>query len=104
MRSLLYFWRSHLAVMLGAVVACAVLTGALIVGDSVRGSLSDQVLDRLGEVDQAVVSDSFVRKELAEDLAALAGKGTRRGTSGVASGLRIEPVVSIRGSVVHRAE
>ncbi|MCP4202569.1 MAG: ABC transporter permease [bacterium] len=95
MRGLIHFWRSHLAVTIGAAVACAVLTGALIVGDSVRGSLSDLVLDRLGEVDQAVVSDGFIRSELAEDLAAQAGDGT-------ASGLRIEPAISVRGSVRHR--
>ncbi|MCH7664508.1 MAG: ABC transporter permease [Acidobacteria bacterium] len=98
MKSLLYFWRSHLAVTLGAAVACAVLTGALIVGDSVRGSLSDLVLDRLGEVDQAIVSDSFVRSELAGDLASIAAKGAREG----ADHLRVEPIISIRGSVIHR--
>ena len=34
-RSLSYFWRIQLAVLLGAAVATAVLTGALLVGDSV---------------------------------------------------------------------
>ena len=38
-RSLIHFWRINLAVLLGAAVATAVLTGALLVGDSVRGSL-----------------------------------------------------------------
>lgn len=91
MRGLLYFWRAHLAVTLGAAVACAVLTGALIVGDSVRGSLAGLVLDRLGEVDQAVVSTSFVRPGLARDL------------TEQAPDLRAEPIILLRGSVTHRS-
>lgn len=87
MRGLVHFWRSHLAVTLGAAVACAVLTGALIVGDSVRGSLRDLVLDRLGSVDQAVVSESFIRASLTEDL------GDQEPS------LTIEPAISMRGSV-----
>ena len=67
-RSLSYFWRIQLAVLLGAAVATAVLTGALLVGDSVRGSLRDLTLDRLGRIDYALVSERFFRKELATDL------------------------------------
>ncbi len=67
-RSLSYFWRIQLAVLLGAAVATAVLTGALLVGDSVRGSLRDLTLDRLGRIDYALVSDRFFREDLATDL------------------------------------
>ncbi len=67
-RSLIYFWRIQLAVLLGAAVATAVLTGALLVGDSVRGSLRDLTLDRLGRIDYALVSERFFREELAIDL------------------------------------
>ena len=67
-RSLNYFWRIQLAVLLGAAVATAVLTGALLVGDSVRGSLRDLTLDRLGRIDYALVSERFFREELATDL------------------------------------
>ncbi|MCI0692337.1 FtsX-like permease family protein [candidate division KSB1 bacterium] len=63
--SLLYFWRINLAVLLGAAVATAVLTGALLVGDSVRGSLRDLTLERLGKIDHALVSDKFFRQQLA---------------------------------------
>ena len=38
-RSLVHFWRTNLAVILGVAVATAVIGGALIVGDSVRASL-----------------------------------------------------------------
>ena len=67
-RSLSYFWRIQFAVLLGAAVATAVLTGALLVGDSVRGSLRDLTLDRLGRIDYALVSERFFREELAADL------------------------------------
>lgn len=67
-RSLSYFWRIQLAVLLGAAVATAVLTGALLVGDSVRGSLRDLTLNRLGRIDYALISERFFREELATDL------------------------------------
>ena len=67
-RSLIHFWRIHLAVLLGTAVATAVLTGALLVGDSVRGSLRDLTLDRLGRIDYALVSEQFFREELTADL------------------------------------
>lgn len=68
LRSLTYFWRINLAVALGIAVATAVLTGALIVGDSVRGSLKDLSLSRLGKIDHALVSERFFRARLASDL------------------------------------
>ncbi len=54
--------------MLGVAVATAVLTGALIVGDSVRGSLRDLSLSRLGKIDHALVSGRFFRASLGRDL------------------------------------
>src|SRR5262249_44093847 len=49
----------------------AVLTGALLVGDSVRGSLRSLVLERLGRIDYALVSEKFFREDLAHDLNAV---------------------------------
>ena len=46
--SLLYYWRTNLAVAAGVVAGTAVLTGALLVGDSMKGSLRHLALDRLG--------------------------------------------------------
>lgn len=68
LRSLLHHRRINLAVALGVMAATAVLTGALIVGDSVRGSLRDLTLDRLGKIDEVLVSDRFFRAELAAEL------------------------------------
>lgn len=67
-RSLVFHRRIHLAVALGVAAATAVLTGALLVGDSVRGSLRDLALDRLGEIDQILVAPHFFRAELADEL------------------------------------
>ena len=52
-QSITHYWRINLAVLLAAAVATAVLTGALLVGDSVRGSLRDLTLERLGNIDGA---------------------------------------------------
>ncbi len=67
-RSLTHFWQIHLAVVLGAAVATSVLSGALLVGDSVRGSLRNLSLERLGRIDDILVSTRFFRSELATDL------------------------------------
>ena len=69
-RSLIHYRRLHLAVLLASAVATAVLTGALLVGDSVRGSLRDLTLERLGKIDHALVAQRFFREELSADLAA----------------------------------
>jgi ABC-type antimicrobial peptide transport system permease subunit len=68
--SLRHHWRIHIAVALGVAAATAVLTGALIIGDSVRGSLRHLVLDRLGKIDELLLLDRFFRQEMAADLAA----------------------------------
>jgi ABC-type lipoprotein release transport system permease subunit len=69
-RGLVYHWRTNLAVVLGVATAVAVLAGALLVGDSVRGSLRDLVLQRLGRTDHLVISTGFFREQLAADLEA----------------------------------
>jgi ABC-type antimicrobial peptide transport system permease subunit len=66
--SLRYHFRIHAAVALGVLVATAVLTGALLVGDSMRGSLRHLTLDRLGNIDELLVVDRFFRSELAREL------------------------------------
>ena len=53
-RSLRFHWRGHLGVLLGAAVGSAALIGALVVGDSVRLSLRELALQRLGDVAYAM--------------------------------------------------
>jgi ABC-type antimicrobial peptide transport system permease subunit len=67
-RGLRFHWRVHCAVALGVAAATAVLTGALIIGDSVRGSLRQLALDRLGRIDEMLIVDRFFRSELAAEL------------------------------------
>lgn len=68
-QSLKFYWRQHLAVFLGTLISTAVLTGALIVGDSVRMSLTKLVDVRLGNARYALqTGDRFVRAELASEI------------------------------------
>jgi putative ABC transport system permease protein len=55
-RSLRFYWRSHLGVLLGALVGGAALIGALVVGESVRESLRERALARLGNIQIALES------------------------------------------------
>src|SRR5687768_7170870 len=64
-RSLRHYWRTNLAVIGGVAIAVAVLSGALMVGVSVRASLRDLVLQRLGNADRVIVSQGFFRDQLA---------------------------------------
>ncbi|QDT15413.1 ABC transporter permease [Alienimonas californiensis] len=68
--SLWFYRRTHLAVLLGVAAGAAVIGGALVVGDSVRASLRQITLDRLGEVDLALSGGRFVTDGLVESLAA----------------------------------
>ena len=70
-RTLVHHWRTNLAVLLGVAAGTAVLTGALLVGDSVRGSLRQMTLDRLGRVDHVLSGPRFVRQHLVADIEAL---------------------------------
>lgn len=73
LKSLWHHRRTNTPVALAAAVATAVLAGALLVGDSMRGSLRDLALDRLGNVDAALVARSYFRQSLASKLGADAG-------------------------------
>ncbi len=91
-RNLLFRWRSNLAVLLGVVIGTAVLTGALLVGDSLRGSLRDLTLKRLGRIDHALVSDRFFRAALAKEL-------MQRSDVAETTNL-VSPAILLQGSVI----
>jgi ABC-type antimicrobial peptide transport system permease subunit len=63
-RNLTWYWRTNLAALLGVAAATAVLGGALLVGESVRASLRDLALARLGNTDVVVTRNGFFREEL----------------------------------------
>lgn len=65
--SLVHHRRVHLAVAAGVAVATAVITGALLVGDSVRGSLRELSLERLGRIEAVLVAVQPFRTALADE-------------------------------------
>ncbi|MDE2713883.1 MAG: ABC transporter permease [Verrucomicrobiota bacterium] len=68
--SLTHHARAHLGTLLGAIVAGAVLTGSLVVGDSVKRTLQNQAEQRLGHIQAALVQhDRFFRADLANAIA-----------------------------------
>src|SRR5207249_4362322 len=91
--NLFFHWRGNLAVLLGVAVGAAVLTGALLVGDSLRGSLRDLTLQRLDWVDYSLVGGRFFRQELALELGVqrispailLQGAATNTGATGTSA-------------------
>jgi len=126
LRDLTGFWRLHLAVLLGAAVTATVLTGSLLVGDSMRESLRRLWLERLGDVELAMVAPRPFRAGLADELArrlsgggagaaAVAGAGgaaaaAAGGAAAVAGAgraaaagerCRVAPAVVLTGTAVH---
>ncbi len=91
-RTLTHFWKINAAVALGAAVAAAALTGALLVGDSVRASLRSLVLDRLGSVDCALVAPRFFRAALATALSIDDESG---------AGAGVAPAILLEGAATH---
>jgi putative ABC transport system permease protein len=90
-RNLFYHWRGNFAVLLGVAVGTAVLTGALLVGDSLRGSLRDLALQKLEAVDAALVAPRFLREDLAKEL-------NVRGAAG-----SVSPIILLQGSAQRAA-
>src|SRR5215213_10141323 len=83
LRSLQYYWSTHLGVAIGAALGAIVLTGALLVGDSVKATLRRQAENRVGRVQSALLAgDRFFRSQLAGQV-----------------GAKVAPVLLVRGSV-----
>ena len=97
-RSLLHFWRTNLAVVAGVGVAVSVLAGAFLVGTSVRASLRDLALLRLGQVDHVVTSPLFFREALGE---AVVG-ALRNGADGAIAASTHAPLIALEGFVTHQ--
>jgi ABC-type antimicrobial peptide transport system permease subunit len=88
--SLAYYRGLHTLVAAGVAIAVAVLAGALLVGASVRASLRDLALARLGATEIVVSSTGFFREALAADLAPV-------GSSGMAA----VPILAVTGAITH---
>jgi len=70
LRNLLHYRRTNAAVVAGVATAVAVLAGALLVGQSVRASLRDLLVERIGATDYVVSADRFFGEDLARGLTA----------------------------------
>ena len=93
-RSLGYYWQTNLVVVLGVAIAVSVLAGALLIGESVRGSLRDLSSRRLGKTDDLITSANFFREQLAADL-------EQQGQF-AANGIGVTcPMIALEGVVVH---
>ncbi len=89
-RSVTFFWRTNLAVMAGVAVGTAALTGALLVGDSMRGSLHDAAVGRLGLIDYAMVTPGYFQESLCDRIS----DSTEFGQSFN----HVVPAISVQGS------
>jgi len=85
-RSLFYYWRTNLPVIAGIATAVAVMTGALMVGRSVRGSLEDLLFERIGLTETVIMADRFFSEDLADKVSA----------DGSAC-----PIIHLKGILVH---
>ena len=90
-RSLRHYWRTNAAVVLGVATAVAVLAGSLLVGESVRASLANLAMERLGQVSESVTSPRFFREALAQDLTTQPSFNDRYGAA--------SPLIALQGSV-----
>lgn len=94
-RNVWHFRRTHLAVVAGVAAATAALAGSLLVGDSVRASLREQALGRLGAVTHVITSEYYFREQLADELSAAAAVRERFGAAA--------PIITLEGLVTHEA-
>jgi hypothetical protein len=92
--SLRQYRRVHSAVAAGVAVTTAVITGALLVGDSMRGSLRSLALKSLGPVDAAVLAEHPFREAMLHEWSeAPAVKET---------GVTLTPLILTQGAAVFR--
>src|SRR5947209_6900389 len=75
LRNLRFHWRGHLAVLLGVALGSAVLTGALLVGDSLRGSLQARADGQRCGIQFALVSNKFFKSDIAGPTGSVEGFG-----------------------------
>src|SRR5438445_9034763 len=97
LRSLRFHWRAHLSVVLGAAVGSAALIGALVVGDSVRQSLREQALERIGRFWAALApQERTVTEQLARRIESTFSSLTIYSTARLKGG-QIYPALALDG-------
>ena len=67
--ALRHYWKTNIGITLGVALSSMVIVGALLVGDSIRGSLEDVADARMGSIEAVMQThDRFFRSNLAESL------------------------------------
>ena len=95
--SLRHYWRTNLAAAAGVAVAVATLGGALLVGSSVRASLNELAMARLGGVGAVVTASAL----FTEDLAVRLVTSPDATASAKATAPDAVPVLALDGMVIH---
>lgn len=85
LRNLTYFLTANLLLVIGVAIGTAVLTGALLLGDSLKGSLQQLTLDRLGSIEAVLMGDRFFPSSVADRFNS-----------------KVAPVIILRGNVLRR--
>jgi len=86
LKNLFYYWKHNLSILIGISVSFSILLGALIIGDSVRFSLKQITLKRLGKIEYIINTDE---NYFTDDLSGRLSKKT---------GNNITSILSLRGS------
>lgn len=69
LKSFIHYFKSNLLVALGVLISTMVLTGSLVIGDSVRYSLTQATFYRLGKTTHLVsVTERYFRQEIAAEI------------------------------------
>ncbi len=93
LRSLSHYWRWHLGLLAGVFLTAAIVSGALMVGDSVREGLRQVAENRLGKVRSGLIGgDRFFTEGLA-----------LRTGSGISESAVVAPVMVAQGTVGNAA-
>ncbi len=94
LRSIFHYRRTNLAVVAGVATAVSVLSGALLVGESVRYSLHALLNQRIGATEYLVAADRFFREDLAGEMELSVAP------SGI---VRVSPLIFLQGIIVHES-
>lgn len=77
LRSIWFYRKLNLTIVLGIALSTAILVGALIIGDSVKYSLQQITVQRLGNTSQVITAgERLFRQQLAKELAGKTGVKT----------------------------
>ena len=102
-RAISFYWRIYLCVGLAAAITCSLITGSLLLGDSLEHSLRKESLSRIGAIAHGLsVRDhtlsSSLPKKLSQTLqVSVAGAIRKEGNATTAEGSKLVPAMALWG-------